>query len=121
LLLAALLGLPTILTPLALAWVGRLVLSAANLPGALETAIVTGVAAILGTLWFGTYLALLTLFGLENTQAFTALDHPGFKHFVRFRVRADGSAVDAWVVGAVDPLGKNREPVLVDTFTWNAR
>ncbi len=80
------------------------------------------VAGVLGgTFIFGAYLALLTALGLENTQAFTALDHPGFKHFVRLRVHADGSAVDGWVVGMVDPLGSDAKPVLVDSFTWKAR
>jgi hypothetical protein len=75
-------------------------------------------AVVCSVFVFGAYLALLTRFGLENTQAFTALDHPGFKHFVRFRVRADGSAVDGWCIGLVDPLASNAQPVLVDSFTW---
>jgi hypothetical protein len=120
-LLAALLAVPTTLTPMAVAWVGGGVADLPNVPLALQAAILTVLSAGIGSLWFGIYLALLTLFGLENTQAFTALDHPGYKHFVRFRVRADGTAVDAWVVGAVDPLGKNGEPILVDRFTWKTR
>ncbi len=67
---------------------------------------------------FGAYLALLTARGVEQTQAFTGLDHPGFKHFLRLRVRADGSAVDGWCVGLADPLREGEEPVLVDSFTW---
>jgi hypothetical protein len=78
-------------------------------------------AAFAGAFVFGVYLALLTLFDLEATQAFTALDHPGFKHFVRFRVRADGTAVDAFCFGLEDPLGKDTQPVLVDAFTWRCR
>jgi hypothetical protein len=70
---------------------------------------------------FGAYLATLTVFGIEKTQAFTALDHPGFKHFLRLRVRADGSAVDGWCIGLVDPLRPGQTPALVDTFTWTAR
>lgn len=70
---------------------------------------------------FGGYLTLLSRFGYENTQAFTALDHPGFKHFVRLRVRADGSAIDGWCIGLVDPLGADSQPVLVDRFTWRCR
>ena len=57
-------------------------------------------AVFAGTFVFGGYLALLTLLGYENMQAFTALDHPGFKHFVRLRVRADGRGIDGWCVGA---------------------
>jgi hypothetical protein len=71
-----------------------------------------------GVFVFGGYLALLTAMGFENTQAFTALDHPGFKHFVRLRVRADGSAIDGWCVGVADPLGKDQTPALIDTFQW---
>ncbi|HMJ09913.1 MAG TPA: hypothetical protein VK524_00840, partial [Polyangiaceae bacterium] len=79
------------------------------------------VLAPLGAWWFGLYLASLTRFGYENLQAFAALDHPGFKHFVRFRVRRDGSAVDGWCVGLVDPIREGEQPVLVDTFTWRSR
>ena len=79
------------------------------------------VAVPVGAYLFGAYLALLTVFGFENTQAFTALDHPGFKHFVRFRVRADGSAIDGWVLGLSNPVDSGEQPVLVDTFTWKSR
>jgi hypothetical protein len=79
------------------------------------------VAAYVGAFLFGAYLALLTLLGFENTQAFTALDHPGFKHFVRLRVRADGSAVDGFCVGLEDPVRDGEKAVLVDTFTWKSR
>jgi hypothetical protein len=78
------------------------------------------VAAFVGSFLFGAYLAILTWLGYEQTQAFTALDHPGFKHFVRFRVRADGSAVDGFCVGVTDPVS-GQAPVLVDTFTWKSR
>jgi hypothetical protein len=71
-----------------------------------------------GAFIFGSYLALLTLLGYENMQAFTVLDHPGFKHFVRLRVRADGCGIDGWCIGAADPLSAGSEPVLVDHFTW---
>jgi hypothetical protein len=60
----------------------------------------------------------LTRLGLEHTQAFTALDHPGFKHFLRLRVRADGRGIDLWCVGLVDPLGPDAEPTLVDGASW---
>jgi hypothetical protein len=74
-----------------------------------------------GTFVFGAYLSLLTWLGYENMQAFAVLDHPGFKHFVRLRVRADGSGIDGWCVGAADPLGEGSQPVLVDSFTWRPR
>ena len=63
-------------------------------------------------------LALLTLLGLEETQAFTALDHPGFKHFLRLRVRKDGSAVDYWCLGLTDPLAPGAKPELIDHATF---
>jgi hypothetical protein len=76
-----------------------------------------GVSA--GTFVFGGYLCVLTLLGYENMQAFTVLDHPGFKHFVRLRVRADGRGLDGWCIGAADPLGDaDGKPVLVDHFSW---
>ncbi|MFZ5890229.1 MAG: hypothetical protein ACOY0T_04095 [Myxococcota bacterium] len=75
-------------------------------------------AVFLGAWVFGAYLALLTRLGLEHTQAFTALDHPGFKHFVRMRVRADGKGVDGWCVGLTDPLRDGERAVLVDEFQW---
>lgn len=75
--------------------------------------------AVFGSVFlFGAYLALLTRSGLEHTQAFTALDHPGFKHFLRLRVRRDGSAIDGYCIGLVDPLAPGSEPVLVDHFSF---
>lgn len=71
-----------------------------------------------GTLAIGTYLMLLTLLGIEQHQAFSALAHPGYKHFVRMRVRRDGSGVDGWVLGRVDPLSQKDKVVLVDRFFW---
>lgn len=67
---------------------------------------------------FGFYLAWLTRRGIEHTQAFTALDHPGYKHFLRLRVRADGKGVDGYCIGLTDPLGPDAVPELVDHFTW---
>jgi hypothetical protein len=81
-------------------------------------AVTLAAAVLVGAGVFGAYLSLLTRTGFEHTQAFTALDHPGFKHFVRLRVRADGSGIDAWCVGLVDPLGRDQKPVLVDSFVW---
>ena len=49
---------------------------------------------LLNALSFGVFLATLTRLGLENTQAFTALGFAGFRHFLRMRVRADGSAIE---------------------------
>jgi len=72
----------------------------------------------LGTLAMGTYLMLLTVLGLEQHQALSALAHPGYKHFVRLRVRRDGSAIDGWAFGRVDPLSQADRVVLVDRFQW---
>jgi hypothetical protein len=76
------------------------------------------VAVFYGAFVFGTFLGLLTLLGLEETQAFTALDHPGFKHFLRLRVRKDGSAVDLWCLGLTDPLSPDAKPELVDSASF---
>jgi hypothetical protein len=76
------------------------------------------VSVFAGVFVFGAYLALLTRLGFEHTQAFTALDHPGYKHFLRLRLRADGTGIDGYCLGLVDPLGERQEPVLVDTFSW---
>ncbi len=123
LLYALVAALLTAAVPIAFSWLLDHALHLLGLHAAplLLAAISLAVGVLAGTFIFGAYLALLTALGLENTQAFTALDHPGFKHFVRLRVRADGSAVDGWVVGLVDPLGSDARPVLVDTFTWKAR
>jgi hypothetical protein len=51
-------------------------------------------------------------------QAYVALMHPGYKHFVRLRVRADGKGIDGWTIGIIDPLGAGEEPVIVDRFSW---
>ena len=72
--------------------------------------------AVLG---FGAFLMALTILGLEHNQAFSSLAHPGYKHFLRLRVRRDGSAVDGWVLGKIDTLDPKAEIVLVDRFTWN--
>jgi hypothetical protein len=76
------------------------------------------VAVFYGAFVFGAFLAVLTFLGLEETQAFTALDHPGFKHFLRLRVREDGSAVDFWCLGLTDPLAPGQKPELVDAGTF---
>jgi hypothetical protein len=87
-------------------------------PGWAEPWVTFGVVVYAGTLVVGTYLSALTVFGMEQHQAFSALAHPGYKHFVRLRVRRDGRAVDAWVFGKVDPLSDTDPVVLVDQFSW---
>jgi hypothetical protein len=81
-------------------------------------ALVVFALSIFGGAWvFGLYLAALARFALNHDQAFAALGHPGYKHFVRMRVQRDGSRIDAWVIGLVDPLG-DPTPVLVDQATF---
>jgi hypothetical protein len=83
--------------------------------------IVLCVASFSGTLAFAAYLVALTWLGLESTQAFAAIGHPGFKHFVRMRIAADGQRVDGWTIGLLDPLAKDARPVLVDRFSFRVR
>lgn len=90
------------------------------------TLLVVGSATLLLTVFtasyiFGFYLAYLTRRGIEHTQAFTALDHPGYKHFLRLRVRADGKGIDGYCIGLTDPLGEGAKPELIDTFTWRPK
>ena len=70
---------------------------------------------------FGLYLMLVTVLGLEQHHAFGALRHPGYKHFVRLRVRRDGSAIDGFAIGKVDTADPAEPAVLVDRFRWRNR
>ncbi len=72
--------------------------------------------AFLGTFVFGVFLASVAVAGLEQQQAFAALSHPGFKHFVRFCVHP-GGRMEAWVIGKDDPLAK-ADATLIDRFEW---
>ncbi|MGH7271613.1 MAG: hypothetical protein ACREJ3_14375, partial [Polyangiaceae bacterium] len=77
-------------------------------------------SAIASGLAFGAMLATIARLGLNFAQPFAALGDPGYKHFVRMRVReaaGRSSVVDAFVIGVVDPVGKSA-PVLVDTFRF---
>jgi hypothetical protein len=98
----------------ALSWSGQS-------PSPRAAALVAFALSVFGGAWvFGVYLAVLAGLGLNHDQAFAALGHPGYKHFVRLRVRRDGSAVDAWVFGLVDPIG-DPTPVLVDRLQFRPR
>jgi hypothetical protein len=80
-------------------------------------ALATAVSSFL----FGVMLMLIARLGLNHAQAYAALGSPGYKHFLRLRVRAgDGgtSQVDGWVVGIVDPIARP-SPVLVDAFRFD--
>jgi len=100
--------------PLAAHYISRLVTSSMLVAEGLEIAL----AILAGTLTVGAFLMVLTLLGLEQHQALSALAHPGYKHFVRLCVRKDGSRVHGWVLGKVDPLDPRDPIVLVDRFTW---
>gem|GEM_PF-430892 len=85
---------------------------------AIEHWVAIVIAAFGAAFVFGMYLTALTIFGIEQHQAFSVLAHPGYKHFVRLRVRRDGRHIDGWVLGKVDPLSASEPIVLVDQFTW---
>jgi len=115
------------MTGVAIAWLPHGALyGAGRLLGGLHTplgdGLVTGAwvlaSLVGGALLFGLYLMALALSGLEHNQTAGVLSHPGYKHFIRLRVRRDGSAIDGWVIGKVDPLCPDDKPVLVDHFTW---
>ncbi len=74
------------------------------------------VYAFLGALGFGLFLMTIAIVGLEHQQAFSVLSHPGYKHFVRMCVHADGG-IEAWTIGKDDPIADGA-PVLVDRFEW---
>ena len=65
----------------------------------------------------GLFLLALALVGLEHHQAFAALGHPGFRHFVRLCVHPSGR-IEGFVIGKDDPLGPG-PPVLIDRFVWD--
>ncbi len=70
---------------------------------------------------FGAMLATIARLSLNLSQPFAALGEPGYKHFVRLRIREPehGPAiVDAFVIGVIDPVGGSA-PLLVDRFRWS--
>lgn len=71
---------------------------------------------------FGGLLEVIALLGLNHAQPYAALGEPGYKHFVRLRVReAHGkTTVDAFAIGQVDVIGGS-PVVLVDSFRWEPR
>ena len=75
-------------------------------------------AVFIGAFIVGVYFAVLTVRGVAADQAFGSLAHPGYKHFVRLRVRKDGSGIDGFAIGKVDPLSESDPVVLVDRFSW---
>jgi len=87
-------------------------------PVAAEGAVLLATAFV-GSLLFGIYLMLLTLFGLEHQQSFTVLGHPGYKHFIRLCVHPDGT-IEGFTIGKDDVLAEG-PPYLIDRFTWRAK
>ena len=88
-------------------------------PVALVGAVI--LATMASSFLFGVMLMLIARLGLSHAQAYAALGSPGYKHFVRLRVRAGAqgmSQVDAWVVGIVDPIARP-SPLLIDTFRFD--
>jgi hypothetical protein len=78
-------------------------------------------ATMASSFLFGVMLMLVARLGLSHGQAYAAMGSPGYKHFVRLRVRAGergASRVDAWVIGIVDPIARPT-PVLIDTFQFD--
>ena len=78
-------------------------------------------ATMASSFLFGVMLMLVARLGLSHGQAYAAMGSPGYKHFVRLRVRAGeggGARVDAWVIGIVDPIARPT-PVLIDTFQFD--
>ena len=71
-----------------------------------------------GVFVFGVYLMLLTILGIATDQGFGPLAHPGYKHFVRLRVRKDGRKVEGWTLGKIDTLRQGEPVLLFDRFTW---
>ncbi len=121
-LLAACTGALTACVPLAAADAAAALMSISGLALGpwVAALIMVLLSCFLSAFIFGAYLALLTRVGLEHTQAFTALDHPGFKHFLRLRVRPDEERIDGWCLGLTDPLAKGAKPELVDQFSFLA-
>jgi hypothetical protein len=56
---------------------------------------------------------------LERDLRSARLRLRALKHFVRLRVRRDGSRLDAWVLGKVDTARVGEPVVLVDKFHWD--
>jgi len=71
-----------------------------------------------GTFVVGLFFMALTVLGVAADEGFGPLAHPGYKHFVRLRIKHDGSVVDGFAIGKVDPLAPGSRAVLVDRFRW---
>ncbi len=71
-----------------------------------------------GAFVVGLYFMALTVLAVATDAGFGPLAHPGYKHFVRLRIKRDGSAIEGFAIGRVDPLAKNEPTLLIDRFRW---
>jgi hypothetical protein len=108
---AAVHGIALSLLPLGIGWLSSRVLGHAA--GGLAT---MAVMALAGPLLIGHYLLVLVVTGLDPWSAYSALGHPGFKHFVRLCVHQDGR-VEGWAIGKDDPLSPG-PAVMIDRFEF---
>ncbi len=81
-------------------------------------ALALALSVFAGAFVVGLYFMALTILGFASDEGFGPLAHPGYKHFVRLRVKRDGSSVEGFVIGKVDPLAKSSPVVLVDRWEW---
>jgi len=69
---------------------------------------------------FGGLLQLIASLGLNHAQPYAALGEPGYKNFLRLRIREDATGkttIDAFAIGQVDPV-RGSAAVLIDSFRW---
>ncbi|NUO49028.1 MAG: hypothetical protein HOV80_09250 [Polyangiaceae bacterium] len=71
-----------------------------------------------GAFVVGLYFMALTVLGVATDGGFGPLAHPGYKHFVRLRIKRDGSEIEGFAIGKVDPLAKDEPAILIDRFSW---
>ena len=77
------------------------------------------ISVLVGAFIVGGYFLVLTVLGVAADLGFGPLAHPGYKHFVRLRIRKDGSGIDGYAIGKVDPINPESPVVLVDKFSWS--
>jgi hypothetical protein len=104
-------GIGLALLPLGIGW-----LSSRFLGHEISGLATMAVMAIAGPLLLGHFLLSLVVTGLDPWSAYSALGHPGFKHFVRLCVHRDGR-VEGWAIGKDDPLSPG-PAVMIDRFEF---
>jgi hypothetical protein len=104
-------GVALALLPLAIGW------ASSQFFGHAATTLTTVAAmAVAGPLLLGQFLLTLVVTGLDPWSAYSALGHPGFKHFVRLCVHTDGR-VEGWAIGKDDPLAPGPAE-MIDRFAF---